>query len=515
MGIRFSGEESGKLIDVLKNNVIIAEEIITRLSKGCDHLIVSLASGELQGAAYTAGKGLFERLIIPTIKKLQLAVDDIKFEIQSYEYAHSVVSEYGILDEEDLQEQLRIKQQKLKEIKEQMRQFETFVNQVGSFDIDSSSFVDGRPYKLTRLKEQIELEIKDIKTRIEKLDWFVTDVARYFSDSLEVLNLAIQGAVELNSITVDGLGNYYVPANMQVYGLKAIMGVSIMNERSIIQTLQDVYGFSKETACDIQELIILMKIANMGPNKGLSEKRLAIELMILFASPSYGAEWKDNIQWDQATGKDVLTQQEFIDKLKHIGFSEAKSINLYEKIKEQHALASSDTLEKMSNTPDFAHMMITAATELSNNPQLLANIAARGKTVKAAGWLGDASTIGLGMKANLGNDDYKADLDAVNIARRIAHGSGSFEDTLRGYYKDLDNGVTNRAKEFQTHYKLKDIISEINEVDFSGKRNVRLVGGKSIVTYDNSQKRTLNPVAKKFINSLEKNSNEYIDEEIV
>jgi len=514
MGIRFSSEESEKLIDVLKNNVIIAEEIITRVSKGCDHLIVSLASGELQGAAYTAGKGLFERLIIPAIKKLQLAVDDIKFEIQSYEYAHSVVSEYGILDEEDLQEQLRIKEQKLKEVKEQMRQFETFVNQVGSFDIDSSSFLAGRPYKLTRLKEQIELEIKDIKTRIEKLDWFVTDVARYFSDSLEVLNLAIQGAVELNSITVDGLGNYYIPANIQVYGLKAILGVSIMNERSMIQTLQDVYGFSKETACDIQELIILMKIANMAPNKGLSEKELAIKLMILFASPSYGETDLENFQWDHTTGENIFSRTEFIDKLKKLGFSYNKAINLYEEIRKQHVNVGKESNEIYGKT-DFAHMMVTGATELSNNPQLLANIAARGKTVKSAGWLGDASTIGLGMQANLGNDDYKADLDAVNIARRIAQGSGSFEDTLRGYYKDLDNGVTNRAKEFQTHYKLKDIISEINEVDFSGERNVRSVGVISFVIYDNSQKRTLNPVAKKFVNSLEKNSNEYIDEEIV
>lgn len=65
-------------------NLLVANEVTDRLSSGCDHLISTLDSGELIGAAYTAGKGLFTDIILPSIKKLQAAVDDIQLELTSY-----------------------------------------------------------------------------------------------------------------------------------------------------------------------------------------------------------------------------------------------------------------------------------------------------------------------------------------------------------------------------------------------------------------------------------------------
>ena len=45
--------------------------------------------------------------------------------------------------------------------------------------------------------------------KIEKLEFFVSQVSQYFSDSLEVLRLAIQGATQLSEIIADSDGNYY------------------------------------------------------------------------------------------------------------------------------------------------------------------------------------------------------------------------------------------------------------------------------------------------------------------
>ncbi|KIS07122.1 hypothetical protein [Streptococcus equi] len=70
MGVTYSAAESKALIQAMTNNIQIANEITDRLSSGCDHLIASLDSGELQGVAYTAGRGLFTAIIIPSIKKL-------------------------------------------------------------------------------------------------------------------------------------------------------------------------------------------------------------------------------------------------------------------------------------------------------------------------------------------------------------------------------------------------------------------------------------------------------------
>ncbi len=46
----------------------------------------------------------------------------------------------------------------------------------------------------------------------------------------------------------------------------------------------------------------------------------------------------------------------------------------------------------------------------------------------------------------MGNADYMADLDAVNIANRIENGNDMI-DAVSEYYTELENGKTNRARE--------------------------------------------------------------------
>ena len=98
IGVKYSAQESQELIQAMTNNLQVANEVTDRLSSGCDHLISSLDSGELAGAAYTAGKGVFTDIIIPCIKKLQAAIDDIQLELTSYKHADAQVSGYGDLD---------------------------------------------------------------------------------------------------------------------------------------------------------------------------------------------------------------------------------------------------------------------------------------------------------------------------------------------------------------------------------------------------------------------------------
>lgn len=209
MGMRFSTQDSEQLIQAMKNNVQIANTVTDRLSSGCDHLIQTLNSGELEGAAYTAGKGLFSEVIIPSIKKLQSAIDDIQAEISAYEYAHSVVAEYDTLDMNNLKKQLNIKYQQLDEVEAQLRRNQDFFHQTQSLFVGNLGDVWAQNYALEQLKQHLEIGIEDVKTRINKLEWFVSDVSKYFSDSLQVLNLAIKGATELSKLTVDINGNYY------------------------------------------------------------------------------------------------------------------------------------------------------------------------------------------------------------------------------------------------------------------------------------------------------------------
>ena len=209
MGVKYSAQESQELIQAMTNNLQVANEVTDRLSSGCDHLISSLDSGELTGAAYTAGKGLFIEIIIPSIKKLQAAIDDIQLELTSYKHADAQVSGYGDLDLDQLKELKKLREEQLAIVEAQIQARENWLNQI----TDLFSLNWGKAFSektiLYNTKSQIESGIQDLDDKIEKLEFFVSEVSQYFSDSLEVLSLAIQGATQLNKIIVDSDGNYY------------------------------------------------------------------------------------------------------------------------------------------------------------------------------------------------------------------------------------------------------------------------------------------------------------------
>ena len=209
MGVKYSAQESQELIQAMTNNLRVANEVTDRLSSGCDHLISSLDSGELTGAAYTAGKGLFIEIIIPSIKKLQAAIDDIQLELTSYKDADAQISGYGDLDLDQLKELKKLREEQLAIVEAQIQVRENWLNQI----TDLFSLNWGKAFSektiLYNTKFQIESGIQDLNDKIEKLEFFVSQVSQYFNDSLEVLSLAIKGATQLSKIIVDSDGNYY------------------------------------------------------------------------------------------------------------------------------------------------------------------------------------------------------------------------------------------------------------------------------------------------------------------
>ena len=209
MGVKYSAQESQELIQAMTNNLQVANEVTDRLSSGCDHLISSLDSGELTGAAYTAGKGLFTEIIIPSIKKLQAAIDDIQLELTSYKNADAQVSGYGDLDMDQLKELKKLREEQLAIVEAQIQARENWLNQIKDFFTLNWGKAFSEKTILYNTKSQIESGIQDLDDKIEKLEFFVSQVSQYFNDSLEVLSLAIKGATQLSKVIVDSDGNYY------------------------------------------------------------------------------------------------------------------------------------------------------------------------------------------------------------------------------------------------------------------------------------------------------------------
>lgn len=103
---------------------------------------------------------------------------------------------------------------------------------------------------------------------------------------------------------------------------------------------------------------------------------------------------------------------------------------------------------------DFAHLCATAATILKEDGPvdwLAALYATQYNGVASidaqAGYIGDAMGTN-GASPSMGPADYKADLDAVNLARRLQQSDEGLPSILGEYYTGIEDGRINRADEF-------------------------------------------------------------------
>ena len=485
MGVKYSASESSQLMEAMSSNIQVANEVTDRLSQGCDHLIATLDSGELMGAAYTAGKGLFSEIIIPAIKKLQAAVDDIQTELNSYRTADAQVAEYGNLDLDQLKKTKELREQQLASVKKAIEAKESFLERmksIATFNIVShmQSLVI-----LSSAESQIESQIKELEEKIEKLEFFVAQVSQYFSDSLEVLRLAIQGASQLSQVLVDSDGNYSVDGvdmswAIKMKGQKIETYIPITKKEKFIQTIRQQYGFSRT------ESEILLNLYQKL-EKEYGSKKANIEFFKIVASYSYGDKsygaWQvvgglyspngvnginvginyrmksvlrkyglkddeiDTIQkaiqnQHNFTGLEKIEEGDTNDEIKgklNLASEKAYGQVNYNKLDEKQKARVRELLSQFGGTIDYSHMAATISAHYTGN-HFIEN------EDDLAGWQGDVAGP-MGLPPSLGNDDYRSDLDAVNIYNKMKNGD-SVVDVTNSYYDSVERTSGYRAYEF-------------------------------------------------------------------
>ena len=516
MGIKYSSSESSSLIEAMNSNIEIANEITDRLSSGSDHLISVLESGKLQGAAYTAGKNLFSEIIIPSIKKLQSAIDDIQTELSSYKSADAVISGFGELDLDDLKTQKETREKQLAEVKTQIRENEKFLSLTGALITGKLGNHLSKNNALHELEYQLQMGIDELKDKIEKLEWFVLQVSQYFSDSLEVLSLAIQGATQLSKIIVDNNGNYYVDGvdmawfdKMKEQKIETHKYLSYSQKNKFVQQLEEQYGFDKETSMLIAD--ISTSIDKKFPYLSQTEREqlLLVTLGNFIYSEGYenGKSMEDKFKgyisdnsWmDVAGTPSDITGLPLDGKilLKHLGLTDKQITKLRYNIRLQSQIASgvfpneikpedmksykvsyekvygvrltdemfeekwSEKYASFSGKGDFAHFSITTASNL-NNKLRGSDLTKLGheNVNDFAGWLGDA-TITDSNDISFGNDDYKADLDAVNITQKMKSEKISYIEASNEYYSEMKRGEYTRAEKFVEYKPVEEIKQKI------------------------------------------------------
>ena len=109
---------------------------------------------------------------------------------------------------------------------------------------------------------------------------------------------------------------------------------------------------------------------------------------------------------------------------------------------------------KYSGKTDFAHQSITTATHLYDKPVPadIYGIFMGGKSA-LAGWRGDV-TKDAEAKPSLGNDDYKADLDTVNITSIMQKSKVDYISASNLYYDGISSGSYTRASAFKENVSL-------------------------------------------------------------
>ena len=564
MGVKYSSAESSALIDALSNNIEVANEITDRLSSGCEYLVSSLDSGKLQGAAYTAGKGLFTDIIIPAITKIKEAVDDIQIELNSYKTANEPVSHYGNLDLEELKALKKSKEDMLKVVNEQIAEHESFFNQLKdhmTFNYDAHRETSRQ---LTESKNNLESEIQSVTKKIDALELFVSQVASFFSDSLTVLKLAIQGASQLSQVVVDANGNYNTDG-LDMTWLKKMNAQKIVNESPSLQdlspedamfaqNLMKQYGFNEKTAREI--IKVRDGIDKKFPDKSQNEKDY-IFLRIIGSVSYSGFRWDDtagslanyffyNINSDKNT---LRYEKGFNEIMEELGLSKEESKHLYGMLYLQHAVSGSkrkignfneEQLNKfgieaenvynisgnevkavaknMYRKADFTHQSITMATHISPKGFGIADFYFGRENVKdLSGWEGDTTRNATDMEPSIGTDDYLADLDSVNIVKRMSSKDQSYTQAMNSYMSDLQSYPKLREKEFKQNVDLKEVKSTIfaSLVPYSIIERVRSVSNVGTIDETPSEEQLMEYLKEhynssyQFIRSLEKEEMQY------
>ena len=352
---------------------------------------------------------------------------------------------------------------------------------------------------------------------LEKLYAFDTYSASIFDSLADIDTQMTLGLSQIDQSWNAQTGTFQAMANMSwatvLNNQYAVKDVTATNEeKAFMANLMTQYGFDAETA----QLILEVKRGIDKEFPKLSQNERDYLLLLTMGNFVYGENaatgsnmiekiwgyindtmWVNTAEtYNEVDGRlQMLTAEEF---LTYLGIKQEDINKLRYNVRLQNQMSSGgvkniDSLEKQdisyykenlekiygtmteaefeefwdskyqsyANQADFAHQSITMATILYQNPIRNANLYTldNEKTNDLAGWRGDATDDAF-AEPSIGNDDYKADLDAVNITELMKTGL-SYQEAANQYYKAIDTGTYTRADKFLEYKDLDDIKSTI------------------------------------------------------
>lgn len=209
MGLIYNPSDSRGIVSALNGNIRTAEEMVEGLNRASRHLINALNGKELSGAAYTAGKGMFSQLVIPTISKASEALEKLKSETKKYEgFASSAGDE--LLDEDKLNEKLQSLQAQQAALSSQI---DFFKQQAMSHKEDSGLSTSFTNYSntLSSYMSAVADDIQEVQKKLKKLHEFNSNVNGLFSEVKSNFETVANGIKGIGGAVLNNGGTWLNP----------------------------------------------------------------------------------------------------------------------------------------------------------------------------------------------------------------------------------------------------------------------------------------------------------------
>ena len=457
----------------------------------------------LKGDAYDSARSFFASVLLPLSKGGQLYAETFSQAIKKLPEDYQTMVDSKSWREDDLLDKIRQEEQMITYLDE--------VNQsLSSLNMDSEE-------KGRLRRSNVEL-MRGHHANKRVYETILGDLRAYDSysgglfDELDSIDVQLsRGLAQIESSWDAKQGVFKIPSDLtwanylSAYSDTKDMKLS-RQEKAFVQTMMAEYGFDAETAQQL--LTIKQGIDKKFPNSS-QEFRDYIFLRVVGAAYYNDFRWNETAgglrQYfykefvsDPQTGQKWITLKPIVEIYQELGLKEEKAKELYYNLRLQHEMAGGkiDNIEKVKENEidynkaklkyekvygtsgnfdqfwdsklkaysnngaghaDFTHQSITMATHLNPNQVQLADLYGGRERVKdLSGWEGDTTFNANDMKPSIGEDDYKADLDSVNLIGRMQQGQ-SYDQAISSYYTDLQKDSTLREREFLKNKDWKEV----------------------------------------------------------
>ena len=498
----------------------------------------------LKGDAYDSARSFFASVLLPLSKGGQLYAETFSQAIKKLPEDYQTMVDSKSWREDDLLDKIRQEEQMIAYLDE--------VNQsLSSLTMDSEE-------KGRLRRSNVEL-MRGHHANKRVYETILRDLRAYDSysgglfDELDSIDVQLsRGLSQIESSWDAKNGVFKVPSDLTwanyltaYYDTKDLK--LSRQEKAFVQTMMAEYGFDAETA---QQLLTIKQGIDKKFPTSSQEFRDYIFLRVVGAANYNDFKWNETAgglgQYfynefvsDPNTGQKLRTLKPILEIYQELGLKEEKAKELYYNLRLQHTLAgggsesetmksrdlseyneAKDKYEKVygknnkfdefwdsklkaySNNgaghADFTHQSITMATHLNPNQVQLADIygGSREHVKDLSGWEGDTTFNANDMEPSIGEDDYKADLDSVNLIGRMQKGQ-SYDQAISSYYADLQKDSSQREREFLKNKDWNTVRDTI--YDSLRPTDIKLDGEGALKTYIERKY----PGVSKFLNRLE------------